>query len=278
MNTDCLVSKDIHSFYTHFSEENRLSEGMGIFEFERVKSLIARYLSDTPQTIVDVGGGTGKYAEWLSLLGHEVHLIDPIPKHIEQANNRSDRLPNGFRVQLGEAQNLDIMDEFADLVLLHGPLYHLQDRKARIRAILEAKRIAKSNAIILGFAINYTASTLVGLLNGMVHQPAFFIMCQEELTTGIHMPPIGISGLLAEAYYHRPEELRHEFEEVGLDHLSTLPVEGMAWLDKDYFVNMLNKKTNRTLSQLIRVTEADATLLAFSPHMMIATKKTNHDE
>lgn len=31
-------------------------------------------------------------------------------------------------------------------------------------------------------------------------------MCKEELTTGIHNPPDDFPWLLAEAYYHKPEQ------------------------------------------------------------------------
>ena len=102
-------------------------------------------------------------------------------------------------------------------------------------------------------------------------------MCKEELTTGIHNPPDDFPWLLAEAYYHRPEQLKDEFMKQKLTYLNTYAVEGMAWLDKDYFANMLNDEKKKTLLALIQVTENDSYLLPFSPHMMIAVKKqTNY--
>ena len=137
----------------------------------------------------------------------------------------------------------------------------------------EAKRVLKNNGIILGFAINYTASTLVGLLNGLIHKKSFFEMCKSELTTGIHNPPDDFPWLLAEAYYHKPEQLKNEFINQELTYLNTYAVEGMAWLDKDYFTNMLNNKKKKNLMDLIQITENDSYILPFSPHMMIAVKK-----
>jgi len=55
-----LISKQLEFFYNKASEETRLEKGMGIFEFERIKSLIDRYLVSKSAKIVDVGGGTGK--------------------------------------------------------------------------------------------------------------------------------------------------------------------------------------------------------------------------
>jgi 2-polyprenyl-3-methyl-5-hydroxy-6-metoxy-1,4-benzoquinol methylase len=78
-----LISKELDNFYNKASEETRLEKGMGIFEFERIKELIKLHITKPKITIIDVGGGTGKYAEWLANKGHEVHLIEPVLKHIK---------------------------------------------------------------------------------------------------------------------------------------------------------------------------------------------------
>ena len=40
MSSKQLISRNIEVFYTKASEETRLDKGMGVFEFERIKSLI----------------------------------------------------------------------------------------------------------------------------------------------------------------------------------------------------------------------------------------------
>ncbi|TDQ79053.1 class I SAM-dependent methyltransferase [Sphingobacterium yanglingense] len=273
MNSKQLISRDIELFYNRASEETRLDKGMGVFEFERIKSLVEKYIPPSSSKIIDIGGGTGKYSEWLAKKGHQVHLVEPVAKHIQIAQNRANRLKNRFSVHLGEARKLEFPDNYADLIILHGPLYHLQKKEDRDLAICEAKRVLKNDGIILGFAINYTASTLVGLLNGLIHKKPFFEMCKEELIRGMHNPPDDSPWLLAEAFYHKPEQLKDEFINQGLTYLNTYAVEGMAWLDKEYFANMLNNKKRGTLMELIQVTENDSYLLPFSPHMMIAVQK-----
>ncbi|WP_293917546.1 MULTISPECIES: class I SAM-dependent methyltransferase [unclassified Sphingobacterium] len=273
MNSKQLISRDIELFYNRASEETRLDKGMGVFEFERIKSLLEKYIPTSSSKIIDIGGGTRKYSEWLAKKGHQVHLVEPVAKHIQIAQNRANRLKSKFSVHLGEARKLEFPDNYADLIILHGPLYHLQKKEDRDLAICEAKRVLKNGGIILGFAINYTASTLVGLLNGLIHKKPFFEMCKEELIRGMHNPPDDFPWLLAEAFYHKPEQLKDEFINQGLTYLNTYAVEGMAWLDKEYFANMLNNKKQRTLMELIQVTENDSYLLPFSPHMMIAVQK-----
>lgn len=273
MNSKQLISRTITDFYNNSSEETRLDEGMGVFEYERVKCLIEKHLPKAESTILDVGGGTGKYSEWLACNGHIVHMIEPIEKHIKQAQIRNSRSKKKFTIHCGESQNLEFPDNFADLVILHGPLYHLQDKRDREATIREARRVVKQGGIILGFGINYTASTLTGLLNGFFHRQPYFEMCMSELSNGIHNPPSEYPWMLAEAYCHRPEELRAEFTHQDLTYLNLYAVEGMAWLDQGYFVSMTDESKKKRLLELINVTENEIGLLPFSPHMMIAVQK-----
>ncbi|HEY9001980.1 MAG TPA: class I SAM-dependent methyltransferase [Mucilaginibacter sp.] len=272
MTTSKLINSDIDDFYSNTSEEGRLQLGLGPLEFERNKELISRYLPKKG-TVIDVGGGPGVYSEWLAGLGHEVILIDPVEKHIRQATKRSNKLKKPFKSLLGEAQKLELADNIADVVILHGPLYHLQSKVDRIRAISEAKRIVKPKGVVLGFTINYTASTIAALLNGFIHAPEIFDMCMKELKSGIHTPPKNMPGVLPSAYFHRPDELKAEFEEAGLTYLDTFAVEGLIWMDKNYFETRSDSKKKEKIMQLMKVTESDPGLLSLSPHMMIAGRK-----
>jgi ubiquinone/menaquinone biosynthesis C-methylase UbiE len=267
-----LINSEIEEFYAQTSEENRLQLGLGPLEFERNKDLIQRYLPKKG-VIIDVGGGPGVYSEWLAGLGHQVYLVDPVEKHIKQANKRSAKAKKSFKNLLGEAQKLEFEDNFADVVILHGPLYHLQLKEDRVRSIAEAKRVLKPNGIVLGFAINHSASTIAALLNGFIHSAEIFEMCKEELTSGIHTPPQSMPGILPAAYFHRPDELKTEFEEAGLTYIDTYAVEGLIWMDKNYFESRSDPKKKEAIMELMKITENDQSLLSLSPHMMIAGRK-----
>lgn len=268
-----LIEPEIEHFYEQSDEEHRLQFGLGPLEFARNQQLISGYLPENAGVVADVGGGPGIYAAWLAGLGHTVYLIDPVMRHIRQAEKRSATARKPFHCQLGEARRLDLPDNFADLVILHGPLYHLQSEADRIAAIREARRICKPGGIVLGFAISFTASTLVGLLNGLLSDVDFYAMCRSELATGMHDAPESWPGLLPEAFYHRPEELHAEFCMAGLEPLATFAVEGIVWLDSKYFEHMGKPEMKSRLLQLLALTEKDPALLAFSPHMMLAARK-----
>ena len=81
-------------YQDHFDERRRLEEGPdGAIEAIRTMELLGRVLPPPPARILDVGGGPGFYARRLTALGYEVHLIDPVPRHVEQASVPGDDRP-----------------------------------------------------------------------------------------------------------------------------------------------------------------------------------------
>ena len=74
----------MRAFYDRGDERDRLSTWSWL-EFARTKELLLRHLPPAPARVLDVGGGPGAYAVWLAELGYDVHLVDPVPLHVEQA-------------------------------------------------------------------------------------------------------------------------------------------------------------------------------------------------
>lgn len=266
------IDAKVADFYTQSSEETRLQLGLGPLEFERNKALISRYLPKANGVIADVGGGPGHYAQWLSSLGHQVLLVDPVPKHIQQAEKRSRKSKHAFQSILGSAEALPMADRSVDVVILHGPLYHLQEVTDRLKALQEARRVLKPEGVVLGFAITYTATLVAALQSNMIQHPDIFAMCKEELATGKHNAPKSFPGILASAYFHRPKQFELEFETAGFTKLALLAVEGMIWMDQKYFESWAVPEKRQRLLDLLELTEADTELLCFSPHMLLAAK------
>jgi ubiquinone/menaquinone biosynthesis C-methylase UbiE len=268
-----LIDPELETFYNTAAEEKRLTYGLGPLELERNQELIGRYLPAKGGVVLDIGGGPGVYSEWLANLGYEVTLIDPVLKLVQQAQRRSAKLKRPFKAIAGEARKLEFAADSADLVILHGPLYHLQERSARIQALSEAYRVLKKGGMVLGFAINHAVSVLTGLLNGMIHDDKFYSMCLEELQSGKHDPPATWPGVLPKAFFHRPDELRDELNEAGFAAEGVFAVEGMIWLDGQYFTSRSEPAKKESMMRLLRQTEQIRELLSFSPHLMIAGRK-----
>ena len=81
------MSDEIIQHYTEAQdEEARLADGIGRWEYERTIALISQYLGQK-QTVVDVGRGTGVYSLWIAEQGHDVHVVDLVPRHVEMVRD-----------------------------------------------------------------------------------------------------------------------------------------------------------------------------------------------
>ena len=80
-----LFPDEIKAFYNEGREIGRLDQGIGPLELARTQELIERFFPPPPATVLDIGGGPGRYSAWLAQGGYEAHLIDISPLHIEQA-------------------------------------------------------------------------------------------------------------------------------------------------------------------------------------------------
>src|SRR5690606_28986165 len=126
---------EIQAYYDEGAERDRLTAGEESLELVRSKELLERFLPPPPAEVLDVGGGAGVYATWLARRGYRVHLIDPMPLHVEQATAVSTAQPeHPFAVSLGDARQLPAADVSVDAVLLMGPLYHLTEGADRSSA------------------------------------------------------------------------------------------------------------------------------------------------
>ena len=86
-------SQRIIDFYTRvFSESERLNQDLGPLEWVRTIDIFERHLPKPLAVVIDVGGATGTYACWLLERGYEVHLIDLVPQHVEQAREFMERV------------------------------------------------------------------------------------------------------------------------------------------------------------------------------------------
>jgi 2-polyprenyl-3-methyl-5-hydroxy-6-metoxy-1,4-benzoquinol methylase len=78
------------STHANGKEEERLSTSdVGPIEQARMQELILRFLPKKQSVVYDVGGAAGAYSFWMAARGHEVHLVDVVPLHIEQARRRA---------------------------------------------------------------------------------------------------------------------------------------------------------------------------------------------
>ncbi|MXZ00170.1 class I SAM-dependent methyltransferase [Candidatus Poribacteria bacterium] len=264
-------SEKILSYYRQTQESKRLTNDVrGQIEFARTQEIITRYLPDPPAVVLDIGGGSGPYACWLAKAGYEVHLIDPVDLHIEQAKEASNQQPEHpiASISLGDARELRFASTSADAVLLLGPLYHLIDKDERLLALKEARRVLRKGGIMVAAGISRFASLLDFFSKDRLGNPVARDIVQNDLETGYHRNPTENLGFFTDAYLHRPKELGSEVVEAGFQHQATLAVQGPAWLFKSVESYWMDPDQRAVVLDLIRKVEAEPSILGMSAHIL----------
>jgi ubiquinone/menaquinone biosynthesis C-methylase UbiE len=251
----------IRTYYDKGQEASRLASGAGRLELERTQELIARSLTESALDVLDVGGGPGAYASWLSKKGHRVHVVDPIPLHVEQATTA------GLSAEIGDARELNQADNSVDAVLLLGPLYHLPDSADRSAALSEAMRVLRPGGLVLAAAISRHAALLDLLVNwDKLHDPGVFELVEESVRTGVFGGP-GEAGLFTTSYFHLPSELKSEVAEAGFTDVHVFHVEGPGFLVPDLEARLDDPPRREALLRAIRLVEEDPAFLG-SSHLL----------
>ena len=142
------LNPTLEKYYFEGGEKNRLVSC--VLERERTLKILKKWMPSPPAIVLDIGGAAGAYAFPLTDQGYEVHLIDPIPLHIEQAQEYAKSTSKQLAsYAIGDARKVDRLACSADVVLLFGPLYHLMESNDRLKALTESFRVLKPGGILL---------------------------------------------------------------------------------------------------------------------------------
>ena len=266
----------INTFYNSTQMEvDRLAQH--VFQLEKMRSqeIILRYLKPSMR-IADIGGATGAYSFWLHDMGHKLHLLDAAEFHIEAATKISitENKPLAS-ISLGDARQLPYDDEQFDLVLLFGPLYHLQEKNDRIKCITEAKRVLKKNGVLLAATISRHASLFDGFWQGFIDDPAFENILKQDLENGNHFNPVNHPMYFTDAHFHAQKEIEEEFLSARFPDFKTIAIEGFGWLVPDFMKRWNEKESRDKMLQYIRQTEIDPVMVGISAHVMTIAVKSS---
>ena len=101
---------------------------------------------------------------------------------------------------MGDARAIPCDDGAADAVLLFGPLYHLTDFSERLKAICEALRVLCDGGVLLAVAISRFASALDGIARGLIRDPDFVRIVEQDLRTEQHRNETGNADYFTTAF------------------------------------------------------------------------------
>ena len=228
------VDPVITDYYDRAPEEIRLEQGPFQLEEARTRELIQRFAPPPPGIVVDVGGAAGAYALWLAEAGYSVDRV-------------------------GDARALELPGDFADVILLLGPLYHLTDPGDRARSLHEVARVLKPGGWLFAAAISRWASALEGLARDLLHDRRFAAIVEQDYFTT--------------AYFHRPEELADEVLAADLALTGVFGLEGPGWILPDVPERMADLHRRAALLGVARMLETEPAVLGSSAHILAVAQR-----
>jgi SAM-dependent methyltransferase len=272
MPANAPLGAEMHAYYELGQEADRLSSpGAGRLEFDRTREILLRALPPPPAVIADIGGGPGRYALWLAGLGYRVVHRDLVPLHVQQVTSAAAAGRVSVESAVGDARGLDLAGASADAVLLLGPLYHL-DRAGRAEALREAARIVRPRGPVFGAAITRWAARLDGVLKLRMYadHPQMERMVAGLERSGVIEPlfPGSFCG-----FTHRPDELRAEVAEAGLEAADLVCVEGAAIMLADLAERAADPEDWRIVLDSARALERVPELLGVGPHLLVTARR-----
>ena len=255
--------KNLIEYYNKFNENKRLDRRHGIVEYTTAMKYIKRYLKkfNNPQ-IIDIGAGTGKYSIELANMGYNVTAVELVKHNLMTIKKNSTKV----NTILGNAINLKkIKDNSYDIVILFGPMYHLISDEDKIKALNEAKRIAKPNGYIF---ISYYMNEYAIIKHGFMEKKIKESIKNDLVDKNFHITPKN-TDLYSMV---RLEDINKYKNIVGLKRVKILSQDGPTDYIRKYINDLDEEEFSIYINYHLSICERKE-LLGSSSHILEILKK-----
>ncbi|QSX06747.1 class I SAM-dependent methyltransferase [Sedimentibacter sp. zth1] len=243
------------------------------FEFIFTTYMMDKYIKPG-DTILDIGGGPGRYSMYYSQKGCDVTLVDLSDGNIQFAKEKAKEKKvsiNAFSKNCLELDKLNLK-EF-DHVFLMGPLYHLVEEEDRIKAVKIALNHLKSSgnlycSFILDFAsIIYDLKNGPGLLSKHLEDQDSKSIIDSIVNRTIYDGPSFTSSC-----FYNQKQIEPFMKQFGLKKLHLFGQEGIMSPNENQVLTYPKEEFDLWIETAKKFLELPE-LLAYSEHAMFIGKK-----
>lgn len=237
------------------------------FEFEITKRKMQKYLQKG--SVLDIGGGPGRYSIYLAQQGYDVTLVDLSDGNVAFAKQKAKEYGVSIKAYQCDARDLSSLNlgKF-DNVLLMGPLYHLFQQSDRRKCVEEARRHLKEGCALFASFISITGGLnyyLDECPEEIIHEKAMDLydkMEQDQTWSG---------HAFTEATFINNLEILPFFENIGFQKLCLFGQEGVTATRLSFLEQTSEEVRNFYLDLSLRLCE-NPQYFPYSTHMMYIGK------
>ena len=256
-------NKVINFYENNYDEEQRLSkecDNRHIVEREVKKHIINSYLPEQG-SILEIGAGTGLYCVYLAQKGYKIYACDLVQKHVEIIKEKAHTMNLNINACIANAMELPFATETFDMVLLSGPIYHLQDMKDKQKAINEAVRCCKEGGIVV---VDYL-SQIHGFIQKAIHNEEIFANISDADIENLKYNDAIFS-------FDRPTEIRKMLEMAKLKNIEFYGTDSISRFIKEDINWFGTSALERWIKFIIRVS-SEPGCIELSEHCLAVGRK-----
>lgn len=205
-------------------EWGRLSDLYSNIEFQTTLYMIGKYFKKSGN-VLDIGCGPGRYSIELLKKGYNVTLYDISQEELNVAREKIEQEKMKADDYIcGDCSDLSIFEDNSfDVVLVMGPMYHVQDNKLRKYILKNTKRILKEDGMALIAYLNG-----FGIIKSSLHECSFEYANIENIEKLMLDKSWSKEEAFTEVYISNPSGAIKEIEDSDLNIVTYFGSESFA--------------------------------------------------
>lgn len=255
------MNKVVNLYSNSISEEDRCKKQSYFMEFYLTTKYLEKVIKKSSR-VLEVGCGTGFYAMEFHDKCKQYVGLDLVPAHIEAVNAKLKKknIRNVVGI-VGDATDIHFDDNAFDVVLILGPMYHL-DKKGRDKAFKEAKRVCKPNGVIVWSYLNKVA-----VFSGLIATYEYREQISKDILANIIDKGQDKEGIF---FYSTPEEQVQIAEKYALQVVKHIGLDGVGSHSKP--IKSMNSRDFRLWAEFVEKTCELTSSLGANDHALIIAK------
>lgn len=239
------------------------------FEFIITTRMMDRYIKPGDR-ILDIGGGPGRYSIYYAKKGCDVTLVDLSSENVKFALEKSREMNVNIKAISGDAREVNkLVEGKFDHIFVMGPMYHLLDKKDRIKALNEAITLLKSGGLIyVSFILMFA-----GMIYYMKDAPQLLTLETEQIFIDAVLKNESYSGdAFTKAFFINKKDIMPFMNKFNLEKKHLFGQEGIIAPCERNILNQPQEVIDKWIEVAEQLCERDE-LLSYSEHAMYIGQK-----